>query len=214
MAPRKVGSEILATTVAETASPEEEYRVDIDTPTLASNGASRRRMPEGIRKHLIRLSSGQQYLPAAFRLVWFRDECPEWGIMTELVEGGHAAGYATVRAVITHLDGRVIATGMKTETMADFPGGMLEKAETGAIGRALAVAGFGTQFSPELDDLTGDTAAPYSKGQRSGRGQSRKTENTSGADGTVSATQIWPGPGLCPRCHAPEGKRHAKPCVA
>jgi hypothetical protein len=24
---------------------------------------------------------------------------------------------------------------------------------------------------------------------------------------------IWDGPGQCPRCHCPEGKRHGKPCV-
>jgi hypothetical protein len=25
--------------------------------------------------------------------------------------------------------------------------------------------------------------------------------------------EIWEGPGQCPRCHAPEGKRHGKPCI-
>ncbi|HXG23616.1 MAG TPA: hypothetical protein VNJ09_03600, partial [Chthonomonadales bacterium] len=33
-------------------------------------------------------------------------------------------------------------------------------------------------------------------------------------DSRLSTSEIWPGPGQCPRCHAPEGKRHGKPCIA
>ena len=43
------------------------------------------------------------------------------------------------------------ATGTKSETAASFPD-YIEKAETGAIGRALAGLGYGTQFAPELDE--------------------------------------------------------------
>lgn len=163
-------------------------------PTTAdvNDGGIRRRMPEGLRRHIVTVSGGKPYLPAAFRLVWFREECPDWGISTELVEGGQAAGFATVRAVIFNEEGRVIASGMKTETKQDFPAGWVEKAETGAISRALAVAGFGTQFSPELEESSSESprsdAAPVKLGE------------------------VWNGPGQCPRCHAPEGKRHGKPC--
>lgn len=58
---------------------------------------------------------------------------------------------AIFQAVVKDENGRVIATGTKMETGADFAD-FLEKAETGAIGRALAVAGFGTQFAPELTE--------------------------------------------------------------
>jgi hypothetical protein len=151
-------------------------------------------MPDSLKRHIVTVSSGRPYLPAAYRLVWFREECPDWGISTELVEGGQAAGFATVRAVIFNDEGRVIASGMKTETKQDFPAGWVEKAETGAISRALAVAGFGTQFSPELEEFTAETP---------------KTEAN-----IVRQSDIWAGPGQCPRCHAPEGKRHGKPCAA
>lgn len=29
----------------------------------------------------------------------------------------------------------------------------------------------------------------------------------------VAKDEKWPGPGMCPKCHAPEGKRHGRPCV-
>ncbi len=122
--------------------------------------AVKRRMPENLRRHLIRVQGGKNYLPAAFRLVWFRDAEPDWGVQTFLLEGGQEAGFATVQAHVTNSDGRILATGMKTETRQDFPAGWVEKAETGAIARALAVAGFGTQFSQELDDVPGETRRP------------------------------------------------------
>jgi hypothetical protein len=45
----------------------------------------------------------------------------------------------------------VIATSHKHESAAGF-GDYREKAETGAIGRALALCGYGTQFAPEFDE--------------------------------------------------------------
>jgi len=44
-----------------------------------------------------------------------------------------------------------IGTGTKSENAASFAD-FGEKAETGAIGRALAALGYGTQFAPELDE--------------------------------------------------------------
>lgn len=33
------------------------------------------------------------------------------------------------------------------------------------------------------------------------------------AHATAPSTETWEGPGQCPRCHAPVGKRHGKPCI-
>jgi hypothetical protein len=44
-----------------------------------------------------------------------------------------------------------MATGHGSETARDFKD-YIEKAETKAIGRALAALGFGTQFAPDIDD--------------------------------------------------------------
>lgn len=104
-------------------------------------------------EHMMQLK-GKDYLQVAWRLVWFRDEdegcgCT-WGIQTELLE--HGEDWAVFKATITNQDGRVISTGHGSESKRDF-GDYLEKAETKAVGRALAMLGFGTQFAAdELDE--------------------------------------------------------------
>jgi hypothetical protein len=61
-----------------------------------------------------------------------------------------AKGYARYRAIVTDGKGGR-ATGTKSEKAVSFPD-FIEKAETGAIGRALAALGYGTQFAPELNE--------------------------------------------------------------
>lgn len=126
-------------------------------------------------KHLMELS-GKAYLEVKWRLVWFRQECPNGTIDTEeiLVDldreveaevptGNwipnpnrpgkkmpekivkHDKGYARFRSVVTDGKGGR-ATATKSENAASFPD-YIEKAETGAVGRALAMLGYGTQFT-------------------------------------------------------------------
>lgn len=131
-------------------------------------------------EHLLNLAKpgkpAQYYLPVQWRLVWFREKYPHGTIDTEAevidldreVEMEsfewdsekrrsekvvkRAKGYARYRAVVTDgMGGR--ATGTKTETAVSFPD-YAEKAETGAIGRALAALGYGTQFAPDLEEGT------------------------------------------------------------
>lgn len=103
-------------------------------------------------EHMMQLK-GKDYLQVAWRLVWFRDEesgHPEYGLETELLE--HGEDWAVFRARITDATGRVISTGHGSESRKDF-GDYLEKAETKAVGRALAMLGYGTQFAAdELDE--------------------------------------------------------------
>lgn len=125
-------------------------------------------------EHLTQLKSkqgSQDYLEVKWRMVWFRDRYPNGTIDTEEVEVDldrvveaeafvwnaekrrsekvikQAKGYARFRAVVTNGEGGR-ATGTKSESAANFPD-FIEKAETGAIGRALAGIGFGTQFTGE-----------------------------------------------------------------
>ncbi len=128
--------------------------------------------------HVIQISTNQgkkDYLPVQYRLVWFRAECPEGTITTELLDLNRseecetevsvwndekrkyekiikrACGVAVFRATVTDGKGGS-ATGTKTENAASFAD-YLEKAETGSIGRALAALGYGTQFTgDELDE--------------------------------------------------------------
>lgn len=58
--------------------------------------------------------------------------------------------------------GTVIAIARKKETEIGFPD-YIEKAETGAIGRALAVWGYGTLQAPEFDEQDRLADAPVDK---------------------------------------------------
>ncbi|MDQ2718040.1 MAG: hypothetical protein M3Z08_24360 [Chloroflexota bacterium] len=128
-------------------------------------------------EHLRKIKSGngaQDYLDVKWRLVWFRERYPHGRIETQELaydldreveaEGSawnpetrrservikKARGYARYRAIVEDGEGGQ-ATGTKSENAANFPD-FGEKAETGAIGRALAGLGFGTQFAPELNE--------------------------------------------------------------
>ena len=116
------------------------------------NGA---REPFDPAQHLTNVG-GNPYLEVKFRLVWFRDVFPDGQIRTELVRLENKESYdrngqifrtalAVFRAEVTTGQGGV-ATGWGSETEADFRD-HIEKAESKAIGRALAALGFGTQFS-------------------------------------------------------------------
>jgi hypothetical protein len=90
------------------------------------------------------------YLEVKWRLVWFRERYPHGVITTEEVCVDLERGYARYKAIVADGEGG-LATGYGTETAADFPD-FCERAETRALGRALAVLGFGTQFVGQ--DLT------------------------------------------------------------
>lgn len=101
------------------------------------------------KEHLIQLK-GKEYLQVMWRLVWFREDRPNWSIETDPVV---LQDNATVfKAVIRDENGRVVQTGYGSETVKDFADHR-EKAETKAVGRALAMLGYGTQFTAlELDE--------------------------------------------------------------
>lgn len=128
-------------------------------------------------EHLIQIkgrNGSADYLPVQWRLVWFRSLCPDGTIETEIVHLDldreteeesyvwnsetrrsekaikRAPGFAVFRATVR--DGRGgMAIGTKSEKAASFAD-FIEKAETGAIGRALAALGYGTQFTGDEFD--------------------------------------------------------------
>jgi hypothetical protein len=101
--------------------------------------------------HVMKVKGGQLYLPVKYRLMWLREEHPEAEIDTEMVHLDTEKQLAVFRARVT-VPGRGLATGYGSETERDFPAGWVEKAETKAVGRALAALGFGTQFAVDLDE--------------------------------------------------------------
>lgn len=124
------------------------------------------------KKYLIKLQGNRQYLPVSARLVWFRETHPDWGIETKAIVLDLEKQTAVFEASIYNAESRLMAKGTKMEDAVGFSD-YVEKAETGAIGRALAMCGFGTQFAPELDEysagrfvdspLSQDEAAPQEK---------------------------------------------------
>lgn len=99
---------------------------------------------------------GKDYLMVAYRLQWLSDDCPNYVIDTQALTLTN--DMAVFKATVTLLDdkGAMIRRAMatKSETKSDFKD-FAEKAETAAIGRALAMLGFGTQHAiSDLDEGT------------------------------------------------------------
>lgn len=82
----------------------------------------------------------KDYLEVKWRLVWLREKHPDANISTTLER--YDSNEAVVHAFISIPNGGS-AGGLGSETKTDF-NDYLEKAETKAIGRALAALGFGT----------------------------------------------------------------------
>src|SRR2546421_6274978 len=167
-------------------------------------------------EHLMQLKSregSKDYLPVQWRLVWFRELCPQGTIDTEEVEVDldremeeevfvwnaerrrsekvvkRAKGYARFRATISDGKGGR-ATGTKSECAASFPD-YIEKAETGAIGRALAGLGFGTQFAPELSEEHRIVDSPVARKNTSTNGNLSATRAPIGnAQQTINNKQL------------------------
>lgn len=100
-------------------------------------------------EHMMQLK-GKDYLQVAWRLVWFREDHPDWCLDAQCLE--HDEEHAIFKAVILDENGTQKSSGHGSESKRDF-GDFLEKAETKAIGRALAMLGYGTQFAAdELDE--------------------------------------------------------------
>jgi len=169
-------------------------------------------------KHLIELQ-GKAYLEVKFRLVWFRQECPNGTIDTEEVvvdldreveaevpTGSwianpnrpgkkmpekvtrHDKGYARFRAVVTDGKGGR-ATGTKSENAASFPD-YIEKAETGAVGRALAMLGYGTQFTgDELSEEHRIVDAPVERANAFQYVSNGNGSRTNGASAATASSQ-------------------------
>lgn len=109
--------------------------------------------PKGTTLPLITLK-GNPYLKVAERMVWFNEEAEKFTISTEFLLLNDEQTVAKAIVVVCDKEGNVIksATATKREDKKSFFD-HTEKAETGAIGRALAYLGYGTQFAvADLDE--------------------------------------------------------------
>lgn len=113
----------------------------------AQNQGQARGQPQGqLRRGVVDLK-GKKYLLAEARVRKFREAHPAGCIRTEML--GYDDDSAMFKAEVLSADGQLLAVAHARATLASSgkaDGRYLEKAETAAISRALALAGFG---SPE-----------------------------------------------------------------
>lgn len=138
-------------------------------------------------RYLTRVN-GSDYLEVKWRLVWLRDRHPDATVETELMS--HYENTAVFRARI-EIPAGGSSTGWGSETAGDFRD-YLEKAETKAIGRALAALGFGTQFCPDFEfgaaaGRVVDAPVKVSRMNRSGSSNERQEAGTVSAIGPDQA---------------------------
>jgi len=101
-------------------------------------------------RYLIKVN-GSVYLEVKWRIAWLRAAHPDAVVETELVDATDS--HAVFQAKVSLPSGGT-ATGWGSEGAANYTD-FLEKAETKALGRALAALGFGTQFCPEFESTAG-----------------------------------------------------------
>jgi hypothetical protein len=132
---------------------------------------------------------GKPYLQVAHRLVWFREEKPDWPIKTEFIQLTDT--YSICKAEVYDTAGIMRAMAHKREDKADFKD-FMEKSETSAIGRALAMLGYGTQFAPDLDEGERLADSPVDAAKK-------KVENFLGPS-LDTVKEIFPGTHVVPLC--------------
>ena len=89
---------------------------------------------------------GKDYLEVKWRLVWFREDHPDGCINTDVVQHDPVV----MKAKVVDAGGRILGVGHGTAKLQGVAKSRpYEGAETAAIGRALAHAGYGTQFTGE-----------------------------------------------------------------
>lgn len=102
--------------------------------------------------------SGQKYLKAGDRVVMFRADHPDWALETETV--AIAPDFAVFKAYVRDSAGKVLSTGhgyCTPDLAKKVSGRFVEKAETAAISRALALAGYGSDDTLDDSDYLSDS---------------------------------------------------------
>jgi hypothetical protein len=84
------------------------------------------------------------------RVQEFRRDHPNWSIRSQLVAVDHNAGYALAHAQILDENERVRSDGFKFASGENTP--FVERAQTGAIGRALHFLGYIMQEEDEVEE--------------------------------------------------------------
>lgn len=104
---------------------------------------------------------GKNYLSVNGRIQAFREDHPDWAIITEVVSIDLENKAAQFRCTIMDENGRVMAVAHGSETFGDFKD-FAEKAETKSVGRALVYLG----YSSDADEGQAPAPAPRPQAPR------------------------------------------------
>lgn len=120
---------------------------DLTDESTETTGQGRRFNPA---EHMRKLA-GKEYLEIMWRVLWATMDNEQIDIVTELVElrmgeEPKKTDFALFKAEVQTTKGRFVAYG--SETRGDFAD-FIEKSGTKAVGRALGLAGYGTQFAED-----------------------------------------------------------------
>lgn len=112
--------------------------------------------PKGTELPLMNLK-GKEYMQIMYRWMWFEEENERYDVSTDFIklDDDHAIARCTISVLEDTPAGvRVVrkVTEYKKEELKHFPD-FVEKAASGAAGRALIALGYGTQFAAaDLDE--------------------------------------------------------------
>jgi hypothetical protein len=132
-----------------------------------------------------------EYLDVRWRLAWLRTEHPGARITTEHVALNDDS--AVFRAMV-QIPGGGCATGYGSETRDDWDD-FIEKAETKAIGRALAALGYGTQFAIDFESASTPGTRVSEHGREERRSRRRRASGDSPRPESSGSKAAQPLPG-------------------
>ena len=108
------------------------------------------------KQHLRKLK-GKDYMDCRDRVRWMRSDHLDAQIDTEVLYHDLDKHEIMIKATVVLPATGARATGICMGALKEFPGGYAEKAETQAIGRALALLGYGTEYcGDELGEGEGE----------------------------------------------------------
>ncbi len=142
---------------------------------------------------------GRDYLDVANRVLWLTKDEANYAVDTDIVHVDDQS--AVVKATVTtyNVDGTTKrrATGHGRAAMATMPkhiaSRFLEKAETAAIGRALAALGYGTLAAQTFDDTDGPHLADTPADKPARQERPATTAPTASGAGHTAATGLSVG---------------------